>query len=249
MDKMEQDFLQDDLRVFVVPVDIFDVKGLTCHEQMVYIVLRSHCSAREKTAWPSYATIAKEGRMSRDKAIQAVKKLIELGLISKNEEPRYVVNKNKKIVQTSNLYKIHTPSRLQRLPRSFRTTTPVVQDDHPSRSGRPKQDHLTDPSEQDSFNNNKDVVVAIESSLGTPVKNLLPQLKQWVEEYGAEYLLDKAQYIGSLRPKIKNVIGAFRAAVTENYQTTLNEVAVTSEGSHDKSHDRYEAFYSLFPDA
>ena len=33
------EFLQDNLRVFVVPVDIMDVQGLDIYEQMVYIVL------------------------------------------------------------------------------------------------------------------------------------------------------------------------------------------------------------------
>jgi|SRR5579875_361390 len=249
MDKIQpEEYLRDELRVFVVPVDIFDVPGLTCHEQMVYIVLRSHCSAREMTAFPSYATIAREGRMSRDKAIQAMKKLIELGLVSKTEQ--YTVNKHKKIVQTANTYTIHTPkgSRSQRPGESSSTTRVVVHNDQGSRSQRLKQNHLTDPSEQDQLTTTEtnDVVVAVEESLGKKVK--LSDLKRWIQQYGKEYILAKAQYIATTRDKYRNVVGAFRKAIEENWDTeAFNEVAATAEIAQVRD-ERYSAFYKLFPD-
>lgn len=93
-----------------------------------------------------------------------------------------------------------------------------------------------------------DVVVEIESALGTSVKTLLPQLKRWVQEYGPDYLIQKAQYVGEQRHKLHNVIGMYRAAVTQNYQTDLT---ATSESALNKNqnHDRYQDFYALFPDA
>ena len=87
----------------------------------------------------------------------------------------------------------------------------------------------------------------IESHLGRSIKSLLPVLPQWMEEYGEGYLLDKAEYISSKRASLKNIIGAFRTAVVENYDTSFVETAATNE--HPKSDDdRYATFYSLFPD-
>jgi hypothetical protein len=104
---MTKELLKDDLRVFVVPVEIMDVPDLDIYEQMVYIVLRSFANAREATAFPSYATIAKLGRMSRRKAIDAVNSLVEKGLLKK--ELRLDVSKNRKIRNTSNMYTIQRP--------------------------------------------------------------------------------------------------------------------------------------------
>ena len=103
------DFLQDNLRVFVVPVEIMDVQNLDIYEQMVYIVLRSFTNPREATAFPSYNTIAKLGRMSRRKAIDCVASLVQKGLIKK--EVRMDVTKNRKIRNTSNLYTVENPKK------------------------------------------------------------------------------------------------------------------------------------------
>src|SRR5699024_6604885 len=103
------DFLQDNLRVFVVPVEIMDVQNLDIYELMVYIVLRSFTNPREATAFPSYNTIAKLGRMSRRKAIDCVASLVQKGLIKK--EVRMDVTKNRKIRNTSNLYTVENPKK------------------------------------------------------------------------------------------------------------------------------------------
>lgn len=97
--------------------------------------------------------------------------------------------------------------------------------------------------------NNTDLVVAIESHLGKSIKTLKPLLGKWIDEYGKGYLLEKAQYIGSKEGDIKNIIGAYRAAVEQNYDTVLSEVAVTNEKESIHTDDRYQKFYSLFPDA
>jgi hypothetical protein len=97
-----KELLQDNLRVFVVPVDIMDIPSLDIYEQMVYIVLRSFTNPREATAFPSYNTIAKLGRMSRRKAIDCVTSLVEKGLLKK--EVRLDVTKNINITKKSNLY-------------------------------------------------------------------------------------------------------------------------------------------------
>ena len=104
------DFLQDNLRVFVVPVEIMDVQELDIYEQMVYIVLRSFTNPRDVTAFPSYNTIAKLGRMSRRKAIDCVTSLTEKGLLKK--EVRFDVTKSRKIRNTSNLYTVKSPKEI-----------------------------------------------------------------------------------------------------------------------------------------
>jgi rubrerythrin len=109
MSNERKEFLQDDgqLRVFIVPVDIMNVQNLTIYEQMTYMVLRSYVNPTDPTAFPSYATIAKRGRMSRSSAIRAVEGLAQKGLIKK--EIRLDVSKNRKIRNTSNMYTLITP--------------------------------------------------------------------------------------------------------------------------------------------
>lgn len=106
---MSNEFIKDDLRVFVVPVDVLELEELSIYEKMVYIVLRSFCNPHKPEAFPSYDTIAKMGSMSRRQAIYCVNSLMEKGLIKK--ERRYDVTKNRKIRHTSNLYTLQTPKK------------------------------------------------------------------------------------------------------------------------------------------
>lgn len=105
------EFIQDDLKVFVVPVEILDRDDLTTHEKMVYITLRSYANPHEPQAFPSYATIAKKGSMSRRQAIRCVESLVQKGIIRK--EIRMTVTKKREIKQTSNLYHIGRPYKKQ----------------------------------------------------------------------------------------------------------------------------------------
>lgn len=158
-----EDQLQDNLRVFVAPVEILEVEGLSIYEKMAYLVIRSHCNARESSAWPSYATIAKEGSMSRRKAIDAVAELERLGLIVKNDgssSPRRSVSKHGKIRNDSNLYELERPATLMAAGRLKSTRVPrkkteggahgalgVVHDMHQGGAhGAPEYNHLKDPS-------------------------------------------------------------------------------------------------------
>lgn len=142
MSENHQDTLQDNLRVFVVPVEILEVEGLSIYEKMVYIVIRSHANIREASAFPSYSTIAKEGSMSRRKAIDAVASLVEKGLLRK--EIRLDVSKNRKIRNTSNLYHLEHPRTAQKNLTSARHAPPPVHDmHHPSAPRAPEHNHLT----------------------------------------------------------------------------------------------------------
>ena len=98
----QNQYIQDNQRIFIVPIDILDIPDLTVYEQMAYIVLRSFANMRQQSAFPSYATIAKLGRMSRDAAIKAIQKLAEKGLITKETRP--VASKNQKFKNESNVY-------------------------------------------------------------------------------------------------------------------------------------------------
>lgn len=150
------DKLQDNLRVFVTPVEILEVEELDIYEKMAYIVIRSHCNAREATAWPSYNTIAREGSMSRRKAIDAVNSLIDKGLVVKNEGRNQLhrsVTNNGKIRNDSNRYTLERPADLMaegklksnkpRKKGSAQYAPPLVHSmHHPSAQRAPKQNQL-----------------------------------------------------------------------------------------------------------
>lgn len=84
---MAKDTIRKSRWNFSTPDAIFDVQGLDIYEQMIYILLCSHAN-RDGKSFPSYDTLAERGRMSRRKAINSVKKLVEMGLILKKEQYR-----------------------------------------------------------------------------------------------------------------------------------------------------------------
>jgi hypothetical protein len=173
------EFLQDNLRVFVVPVDILHLPNLTTHEKMVYTVLRSFANPHKPEAFPSYETIARLGSMTRRHAINCVNKLVEKGFIKK--EIRLEVSKNRKIKNTSNLYTlqtpkvvnndIHHPSECDSLPLvndihhpSECDSLPLVNDIHyPSECDSPEHNHLTKSNRTISLNNNKRTPSSVKS--------------------------------------------------------------------------------------
>lgn len=140
---MAKETMKDDLRVFVVPVEILDVPDIDIYEQMAYIVLRSFANARDNSAFPSYETIAKLGRMSRRKAIDAVNKLIDKGLVTK--ETRMTVTKHGRIRNTSNVYTLKRPCQAvhNTHPDSAQYALTPVHDVHPPSAYRaPELNHL-----------------------------------------------------------------------------------------------------------
>ncbi|MGF7036755.1 hypothetical protein J2T17_007830 [Paenibacillus mucilaginosus] len=143
---MSKELLQDKMRVFVVPVEILEVPDLSIYEKMAYIVIRSHANVRDASAFPSYATIAKEGSMSRRKAIDAVAMLIEKGLLRK--EIRLDVSKNRKIRNTSNLYYIEHPTAIRKdeiPPAGACGAPPLVHHMHQGGAPHaPEHNHLTE---------------------------------------------------------------------------------------------------------
>ncbi len=216
-----KEFLQDNLRVFVVPVDIMDIPNLDIYEQMVYIVLRSFASPREATAFPSYNTIAKLGRMSRRKAIDCVTSLVEKGLLKK--EIRLDITKNRKIRNTSNLYTVESPGVVHSVHRGSAQCAPgVVHSVHRgSAQCAPEYNYLTKSLRtkllNNKNNNNKEIkdddnVVVVSSN---KIKNLLSKygivvndktIQKWNALDSKENILEAITQTLK-RPEIKNVVG------------------------------------------
>ena len=74
-------YLITDIPYFQTPNDIFETE-LSIYEKMVYIYI-CRCCNNGQTAFPSYQTIADKCSLSRRKAIDAVKVLIEHGYVIK----------------------------------------------------------------------------------------------------------------------------------------------------------------------
>lgn len=213
-----KEFLQDNLRVFVVPVDIMDIPNLDIYEQMVYIVLRSFASPREATAFPSYNTIAKLGRMSRRKAIDCVTSLVEKGLLKK--EIRLDVTKNRKIRNKSNLYTIESPGVVHTVHQGgAQCALGVVHTVHQgSAQCAPEYNYLTKSLRTKSLNNknnnNKEIKDDVVVS-SNKIKNLLSKygitvndktIQKWNKLDSKENILEAITQTLK-RPEIKNVIG------------------------------------------
>ncbi|AOZ94843.1 helix-turn-helix domain-containing protein [Paenibacillus crassostreae] len=176
------EYIQDDgqLRVFIVPVDIMDVPDLSIYEQMVYMVLRSYVNPTDPTAFPSYPTIAKRGRMSRSSAIRAVEGLVQKGLITK--ELRLDVSKNRKIKNTSNLYTLIMPKKLKDNKGSVSQTRGVVSHRHGgSVSQTPNHNHLKEPllNKIDCMNTHKE----LDSSSESIQNELYESLNKYIPKY------------------------------------------------------------------
>lgn len=201
-----KEFLQDNLRVFVVPVDIMDIPNLDIYEQMVYIVLRSFASPREATAFPSYNTIAKLGRMSRRKAIDCVTSLVEKGLLKK--EIRLDITKNRKIRNTSNLYTVESPGVVHTVHRGSAQCAPEY--NYLTKSLRTKL--LNNKNNNNKEIKDDDNVVVVSSN---KIKNLLSKygivvndktIQKWNTLDSKENILEAITQTLK-RPEIKNVVG------------------------------------------
>ncbi|WP_167578114.1 helix-turn-helix domain-containing protein [Ammoniphilus sp. YIM 78166] len=229
------EFLQDNLRVFVVPVDIMDIPDLDIYEQMVYIVLRSFANAREATAFPSYSTIAKLGRMSRRKAIDCVATLVERGLLKK--EIRLDVTKHRKIRNTSNLYTIETPKVVHSMHQGSAQHAPgVVHSMH--RGGAqhaPEHNHLTKSLKTKSLNNNnidqkpkKSVVVDSSNDLedlltSYGIKVNTATLNKWRKMENEKTIINAVKETLE-RPDIKNVVGYINKILETGFIPTQTKI-------------------------
>jgi len=83
---------------FIVPNDLLEIKSLSVYHKMVMICLL-RCGNQNAPAFPSYETIRRRCSISRQKAIDVVKELGDIGLVKKRKR-----KKGKK--STSNLYDV-----------------------------------------------------------------------------------------------------------------------------------------------
>lgn len=105
-----QEFIQDTYRVFVVPVAVLEDSGLSAQEKLVYVVLRSFCSAHKSEVFPSHATICRLSSLSKSTVIRVLKSLQEKGYIIKKHNYKYDTER-KTARQTSNIYKLDVPKQ------------------------------------------------------------------------------------------------------------------------------------------
>jgi hypothetical protein len=98
---------------FSVPVQILDDERLDPSEKMVYIVICSHASAAEKTAFPSAKTIGKKAGIGRTKVFACLNKLCDLGYIERKARFKVTIDeksKQHKVSKDTNEYTLKLPS-------------------------------------------------------------------------------------------------------------------------------------------
>lgn len=250
---MMKEFLQDNLRVFVVPVELMDFPDLDIYEQMIYMVLRSFCNPRNNSAFPKYATLAKLGRMSERKAIDAIKGLIAKGLIKK--EIRLKVTSNRKVTNDSNLYTLVHPNEALNLgaqdapgrmhdmhPGGAQDAPGGMHDMHPGGARRAyEQNHLTKQNRTKLFNNNNNkeittlknqteqkkttnVVVDLLSQKG--IKPSIATINKWFKLANEETLI-AAIHEATNRSDIKNIIGYITRMLEQGYTPQVTNSKIT----------------------
>lgn len=138
------EFLTDDLRVFVVPVDLLKRSDLTTNEKMVYVVLRSFCNPHTNEVFPGYNKIADYASMTRPTAIKAVKGLEEKGLLFK--KANFTINEEGQARHSSNIYSLVSPGKNPLLGGGKGFLPPSKNALPPSKNPLPNQDHLSSPS-------------------------------------------------------------------------------------------------------
>lgn len=98
---------------FSAPYNYLTDERLDVYDKIVYTVLCAHASAAEKTAFPSAKTISKEGSLGRTKVFECLKKLEQLGYITREARFKVTVDKDtnkKKISNDTNKYQLSLPS-------------------------------------------------------------------------------------------------------------------------------------------
>ena len=132
---MTNEKLKYDVPFVMINNEIFMSEKLTIYQMGIYCILCTYASNFDKSCFPSYSTIAKKAGCSRKKAITTVTELIELGLVTKQEQH------NLKGENISNIYTIHTypQKNVDKTENSSVPDTPPSEyDTSPSVSGTPK---------------------------------------------------------------------------------------------------------------
>src|SRR5665648_316747 len=108
--KEQQPGLNSKFAPAVFPADILYDENLDSMERFVLLILFTYTNAHGNTAFPSYKTISERASISRNAAINIVKRLILKGYIIKQKNFRESKVAGK-IEQTSNLYTLYFQTR------------------------------------------------------------------------------------------------------------------------------------------
>jgi DnaD/phage-associated family protein len=168
MNTMENARLRMNLPYFQAPNDIFDLTvSLTIYQKIVYLYL-CRCSNQGAQAFPSYKTIADKCGMSRRKAIDTVRELIEFNLLTKENRKTGTLKDSPKDINDTNLYILNDPSACHAPTQCTGCTTLVHVMHHPSAQDAPnkelnKKNQIKRTNSSSSYSSKKSEVVKEES--------------------------------------------------------------------------------------
>ena len=182
-----------DVPYFQVPNKIFEVEDISIYAKMTYMYL-ARCGNQGKQAFPSYKTIADKCGMSRRKAIDSVKELIENKLLRKTER------KIKPDMNKTNLYEVLNPSAHHSLG-SAQHSPPSAQD-APNKELMYKELDIKKEGKRDGDTNQSPSY----QFLHPRIQNIINQeyeCSMWIQE-NIEYYLDMYKhYRKEKHPKMK----------------------------------------------
>jgi DNA-binding Lrp family transcriptional regulator len=210
--------------------------NLNPYEIAAYIAIVRHASFDTSEAFPSYSTIAARANMSRTKAIECVKALVESGLITK--ETRHVDTVTNKKRQTSNLYSLQTESG-RRKDQSGRDTNrgSGAPDDH-KHIPKDLEHKTTEPTTQDS----DDVAARVSSLLRRSVSaKTMARLRNLAND---EVIVRSAEEVANRR-SVSNPIG-YLCGILENGGVTAPATSVDRTELGAELDDKYSAFYDFY---
>lgn len=232
-----QETMKDDLRVFVVPVEILDFPDIDIYEQTAYMVLRSFSNARDNSVFPSYETIAKLGRMSRRKAIYAVNGLVIKGLVEK--EIRMSATKHGKIRNTSNLYTIKRPAHVMHdMHQSSAQSAPSpVHDMHPVSAQPAPENSLLKESFRKSLKENKDVSTSSQSVSLFNVLTSFPTLVNKILERNG--LTDRLEDVEMVFEAVKNEKGFSEGIFVQAIQKDAVQREAANKNKSSRAFQKY----------
>jgi DNA-binding Lrp family transcriptional regulator len=175
----------------MVENELIDSKELDVYEKLTYIVLCRF--AKDGQCFPSYQTIADKVGCGRKKAIDSVKRLLEVGIVNKH------CRKNEFDENTSNVYYIEGfASKTQG---SILETPPLVSDKHhPSVPETPKQDLINNTNFEQSVSQSEptdeltDIIKPYTPELRVFLLKVILSLPQQYKRLIARHIIDDALF-------------------------------------------------------
>jgi len=204
--KEQQPGLNSKFAPAVFPADILYDENLDSMERFVLLILFTYTNAHGNTAFPSYKTISERASISRNAAINIVKRLILKGYIIKQKNFRESKAAGK-IEQTSNLYTLYFQIRPEVKKEGSNPRLPgvVILDDQGSNPRLPGVVILNDPN----YPTELSIEEEEEETKDIPKKYIEMALKLGASKADLEVALIKMDS----EPDIKNHIAWLRKAL------------------------------------